>query len=469
LNRVRTALVVLALAIGTFVQARTPDVWFGPEMPLPVGAAMPHMGSTDYTRLFKAPGEWSRAARTTRTFILHATWIEKVATPEQLREAVDVLKRLGLGIGIDLNPLRRTAECGPADGFAARDPLLPAKAIKKAGGTVDYIRLNEPWAWAHAYEGPQACHWPNAKIAEQIAEFTRNAKQVFPEVVIGDIEPLWKTTDIAGIVSWIDDFQAATGSPFAFFHLDIDYSRADWAPRARELEDAVRARGIAFGVHYIGDRADASDAAWLNRAATRYATFEGTAGGRPDHVVFQSWHDHPNRMLPETSTTSFTGLLDRYATFHARGRTTSDAAATTSERYVITGVVPPGATEAVIAVRINNECGGCRGRAEIALAGVDYREEGDTRNRVPNSRFVARTTGWVLFGPNIALGASSELEVRALPDDVIRVNSPRFTVDSGAYYTVRIAANVAPQSSGSGNFSIIFLGGQKGFRRSVDF
>src|SRR4029453_17332926 len=287
LKGVRVALAVLALAIGTFAQAGMPGGWFGPGLPLPVGASMPYMGSIDYPRLFKAPDEWSRAAHTTRIFILHATWIEKVATPEQLREAGDILKRLGLGIGIDLNPLRRTAECGPADGFAARDPLIPAKAIKKAGGTVDYIRLNEPWAWGHAYEGPQACHWPNRKKPAQIAEFVRDAREVFPDVAIGDVEPLWKTTDVAGIVSWIDDYKAATGSPFAFFHLDIDYSRVDWAPRARELEDAVRARGIAFGVHYIGDRADASDAAWLDRAATRYATFEGTAGGRPDHVIFQ--------------------------------------------------------------------------------------------------------------------------------------------------------------------------------------
>src|SRR4030095_1677764 len=112
LNGVRMALAVLALAIGTFVQARMPDVWFAPEMPLPVGAAMPYMGSTDYLRLFKAPDEWSRAARATRIFILHATWIEKVATPEQLREAVDMLKRLGGGVGDGLYRLSRTQDRG---------------------------------------------------------------------------------------------------------------------------------------------------------------------------------------------------------------------------------------------------------------------------------------------------------------------------------------------------------------------
>jgi hypothetical protein len=473
---VRTALALLALAVGAgsaMAQVRTPAVWFGPEMPLPVGAPAPYMGSVDYLRLFSAPDEWSRAARTIRVFILHATWIEKVATPEQLREAVSTLKRLGLAIGLDLNPLRRTEECGPADGFAARDPLVQVRLIKAAGGTVDYIRLNEPWAWAHAYEGPRACHWPNAKIAAQIAEFIRNAKAIVPDVAIGDVEPLWKTTDAAGIVGWIDDYTAATGSAFPYFHVDIDYSRADWARTALELEAAIRARGIAFGLHYIGDRADASDGAWLDRAATRYMRYEGTAGGRPDHVVFQSWHDHPNRLLPQTNAASFTGLLDRYAGFQARDRAPPDTPAQSATKrtrpYEITGVVPPDATEAVIGVRINSECGGCRGSADVELAGVEYREEGDERNRVPNARFGSRTAGWNLFGPNIALGASSVLQVRALRDDVVRINSPRFAVVPGARYAARIEATVTPEASGSGNFAIIFLGGREGFRRSVEF
>jgi hypothetical protein len=472
---VRMGIAALALFVGTIADARTPDIWFGPEMPLPVGAPAPYMGSVDYVRLFSAPGEWSQAARTIRVFILHATWVEKVATAEQISTAVGTLKRLGLAIGLDLNPLRRTPECGPADGFAARDPLAPVRSIKAAGGTVDYIRLNEPWAWAHAYEGPQACHWLNAKIAAQIAEFTRNAKEVFPNVVIGDVEPLWKTTNVAGIVGWLDDYKAATGSAFPYFHLDIDYSRADWASSARELEVAIKERGIAFGLHYIGDRTDSSDAAWLDRAEKRYVRNEGTAGRNPDHVVFQSWHDHPNRLLPESNAASFTGLINRYAEFHERGRPApaelpkATAMGATTRPYEITGVVPPGATDAVIGVRINTECGGCRGNADVVLAGVDYREESDTRNRVPNARFASRTAGWNLFGSNITLSALPALEVRALPDDVVRVNSPRFAVVPGARYTARIDATVAPPAPGSGNFSIIFLGGRQGFRRSVEF
>jgi len=168
-------------------------------------------------------------------------------------------------------------------------------------------------------------------------------------------------------------------------------------------------------------------------------------------------------------------LINRYAEFHERGRraptepSKGSVTGATTRPYEITGVVPPGATDAVIGVRINTECGGCRGNADIVLSGVDYREEGDTRNRVPNARFASRTAGWVLFGSNIALSALPALEVRALPNDVVRVNSPRFAVVSGARYTARIDATVVPPATSSGNFSIIFLGGREGFRRSVEF
>src|SRR3989304_10093845 len=40
--------------------------------------------------------------------------------------------------------------------------------------------------------------------------------------------------------------------------------------------------------------------------------YETGHGGRPDHVVLQSWMDHPDRVLPESDPTTFTGLIDRY-------------------------------------------------------------------------------------------------------------------------------------------------------------
>jgi len=359
--------------------------------------------------------------------------------------------------------------------------------VKAAGGTVAYIRLNEPWAWAHAFSGAGACHWPNAKVASQVAEFVRAARELFPDVAIVDVEPLWKSTDVRDLLAWLDDYRADTGEALPSFHLDIDYSRPDWAAAAIALEAAVRARHIAFGTHYIGNQEDASDAAWLEHAAQRIIAYESVQGGRPDDAVFQSWHDHPNWLLPDTAPSSFTRLVVRYADFLLGGRSPADLLYQiripgSNLPYEISGIVPPGVNAAVIGVRVNGECGGCRGAAVVALSAVDYRQEGDRRNRVPNANFASRTAGWALAGPGIALdsgrtgareswpdrGPTYELWIRATPDDVIRVNSPRFAVDPGTRYIVRIDAAVAPESTGSGNFTIIFLGGPD-IRRSVLF
>jgi hypothetical protein len=483
------AIALAALVAGTTnAQPLASRIWFGPEMPLPVGAASPYMGSIDYRELFTKPDAWATAARSARVFVLHATWIEKVATPEQLRQAVATLERLHLTLALDLNPLRRTPECGTTEGFAARDPLIPARLVKAAGGTVGYIRLNEPWAWAHEYSVPNACRWPNAKVADQVAAFVRDARALFPDVTIVDVEPLWKSMQPDEILSWLDDYRAETGEYLPAFHLDLDFARLDWATAALRLETGARARHIAFGLQYFGDRADASDAAWLDRTAKRIVAYESVQGGRPDDVVFQSWHDHPNWLLPETAPASFTGLVLHYASFVARGRSPVELLGEnrlpeSKAGYEISGIVPPGVDTAVIGVRVNGECGGCRGPASLALTAVDYRQEGDRRNRVPNADFASGTAGWTLAGPGIALdggrtaareswpdrGPAHELSIRAAPADVIRVNSPRFAVEPGTRYVVRIDAAVAPESTGSGNFTIIFLGGPESLRRTVLF
>jgi hypothetical protein len=76
------------------------------------------------------------------------------------------------------------------------------------------------------------------------------------------------------------------------------------------VEHVARERGVAFGMIYNGGAAT-SDAQWVGIAGGRVATHTA-AGAKPDHVLFQSWMDKPDRVLPETEPTTFTALIDRY-------------------------------------------------------------------------------------------------------------------------------------------------------------
>jgi hypothetical protein len=69
---------------------------------------------------------------------------------------------------------------------------------------------------------------------------------------------------------------------------------------------------MKFGIIYIGDMNDTSDAEWSGKAIDRFEDYQGVNGGQPDYVLFQSWQPYPHFCLPETDATTFTGVLDAY-------------------------------------------------------------------------------------------------------------------------------------------------------------
>jgi hypothetical protein len=68
---------------------------------------------------------------------------------------------------------------------------------------------------------------------------------------------------------------------------------------------------VATGIIYTGGAAP-SDEQWIGLAGQRALDHEDRDGGAPDHVIFQSWNDKPDAVLPETGEHAFTALIDRY-------------------------------------------------------------------------------------------------------------------------------------------------------------
>jgi hypothetical protein len=63
---------------------------------------------------------------------------------------------------------------------------------------------------------------------------------------------------------------------------------------------------------YIGNGFDATDEAWLSAAGERVKKYELGVGGVPDHVLFQSWNDKPDRVLPESQPFTWTHFINTY-------------------------------------------------------------------------------------------------------------------------------------------------------------
>jgi hypothetical protein len=278
----------------------------------------PFIGSEDFMDLFTPDAPWTKAAERVHVFKLYGEWVASSPWTAQkdaeLKQVVADLTRRGIAIAFEAGPLTATSTCGAGiEGFAGpEEGLRIARRIKAAGGEVRFVALDEPFAFASIYDGPNACRWPPEKVAREVNGYIEAIKGVFPDVIIGDTEVLWATMDVDDLKHWLDAYYSVTGSQLPFFHLDVDYTRPDWPEAAKELESFARERGIEFGIIYTGNWKDPSDEAWLANAGERVKTYELAYGGRPDHILFQSWHDHPDYVLPETEPNTFTNFIDLY-------------------------------------------------------------------------------------------------------------------------------------------------------------
>jgi len=288
-----------------------PAIWFAPLPPLQTSESRPYLGSTDFMQLFTKKAAWAKAARRVSVFKLYGEWVAHRATSAQLRVAVKDLRRRKITIAVETGPLDPSPECGQGvEGFAGGEGVDTASRIRAAGGTLRDLAFDEPFFYGALYSGPSACHWNVRQVAQAVATYVRRLRTVFPNVKFGDTEPLTTGAQVERYEEWIDTYREVTGENLAFIHLDIQYGLPRWPQLAHELEVFAQSRGVPFGVIYFGDGGDTDDVTWLAKAQQRFELYE-TEGGRPNHAVLQSWHDKPDRVLPETRTT-FTNLILRY-------------------------------------------------------------------------------------------------------------------------------------------------------------
>lgn len=188
------------------------------------------------------------------------------------------------------------------------------RAIKSAGGTLHFIALDEPYYYGHFYDGPNACRWSAEKIASEVDEFIKAVRNVFPNVIVGDTEPLAGPAGAKAYSDWLDTFYSVNGYHLAFLHMDIEWSRPKWNEEVKAIQEHGSLVGVPVGIIYNGNAADKTDEDFLQATGERVKKLELATGVLPDHVLFQSWNDKPDRALPETEPYTFTGFINQYFT-----------------------------------------------------------------------------------------------------------------------------------------------------------
>lgn len=288
--------------------------WFAPLPPLSTGPGRPFIGSDDFMELFDPGAGWDAAASHIEVFKLYGEWVAYGATDAELAAAVLAIRQRGMALAVEAGPLDADEGCGEGiEGFAGTgEGNLIADRIEKAGGSLDLIALDEPYYYGSIYAGPNACGWSAEKVAEEVAQYVDLMRSRFPAVIVGDTEPTPLPVQTDTYTSWLETFREVNGYDLGFLHLDIDWARTNWPSMVGEIVAFGRSFGVPIGMIYIGNGSDPSDEVNVSIMGARALRLEDEFGVDPAHVLFQSWVDRPDRVLPESEPYTFTWLVRAY-------------------------------------------------------------------------------------------------------------------------------------------------------------
>ncbi len=484
----------------------TPQVWFGPQPPLGANEFGEIRTGPEFYDLFNVDAEWKEGSEQVHVLHFFGEWVAWRSSDVKLKTVVDDLNQRGIAIGIEGGPLRPRSGCSDnIEGFAGpAEVKVMVERIWQAGGRVTYAVLE------HGFDAvaqlPDGCEMTLEEAATDMAAYLETVRRTFPDAEFSITE----TGDlrVETIDAYLTAFKEATGEYPRHLMLDVPYGEPHWPLAARAIEEHVRALDVGLGIFYLGEEEDTSDPEWMGHLRRNVTEYEVAFGGRPDRSIFTSWHDYPQQLLPESASSAYTSVLGWYA----RTRTEVSAAVSESDGdlvidgrlldvsgepiagqpvdvrsrsacegcsedesgrvyggidvlqdYVITGVVPDGATMADVGYRVNDECS-CNGLADLLIEEFRYTEAG-TENPIVNPGFAAGLEAWSPWGEATQEVGPDGLRVTAAPGQAASINSEMFPVTAGEPFAMTVAASVSPQSDGSGFFTLIFHGEDDAIRR----
>jgi hypothetical protein len=469
LKRVLAALCGIFLVSGSAVAA---EIWLAGTDPVVRRTSYKDEQPSDYMQLFEDNAAWANAAANVNAFKTTTQFVVG-ATDEQLTKMFAGLKKRKISFAMETLMLPPGDKgCGQGiEGYLDPNGLRAViERIRRLGGDLRYIAMDEPLWFGHISNQPNACHSPIESVAQEVAFRISVIKKVFPNVEIGDIEPIATPAQpndwMDEITQWIQAYQKATGFQLRFFDADVTWA-GPWQSQLRSLTTHLNAAKILFGIIYNGDPTDPTGVAWTTHAEERFSRVENDPTIIPQRAVLQSWTLQPSHMLPETEPGTMTYLVDRYTSRRViltlnrtNGRLSgrlSDSfgnpvngqqvvlfavdGATASNRSVrtVSGEVPATANKGIVALRVNTECG-CTGPAKVSIGSVDYRDSG---------------ANVVLRSPLLIDNADTEFSASA--GEMISRNSQPFAVAARSRFTLEVPMGATIESINSGYLALIFL------------
>ena len=309
--------ILLALTFYlSFVSARadSAEIWFYAAEPFIRNSR--GWDPNDFMELFTPTAQWTVGASGIQIFLLSNQFVA-FATDQQLSQVISDMKRRHIALSMAGLMLTASDRCGHhVEGYDGPNGILrTATRVKQLGGVLKYIAMDEPLLYGHFYSSPTACRDSIADVAKQVAEKVAQAKSVFPQLKVGDIEPIGAAAQnhwMEQMQQWPAAYQAAVGEPLAFMHVDISWQNPNWQSDLQAESKILRAATIPLGIIYNGSPQDQTDLEWTTHAEQRYHLIESNLRIIPDQAIIATWTAHPIRMLPEDQPSTMTYLLKQY-------------------------------------------------------------------------------------------------------------------------------------------------------------
>lgn len=456
------------------------QIWLSPLQPIQHPSNAPNsgrVGSADFFGLFEPSAPWSSVAGRVAVFKIYPDVLNE-GSDDQLRHMFRDLAARHIALAVEFSaPLRATASCPAVIQPAPRVPDYLLK-IKRLGGDVRYIALVGPLVDGHVNRRASGCRASIPAVAADAAATAAAILRVFPRAKVGDIEDVGHGVDSPTpeeIHQWIAAYKSAAGRPLAFLHLDVNWG-GSWWEDVRSVALVARAAHVDFGCMYTPDGRVLSSAEAARQMSANAQAVESLLGGKPDQVVFQTWWDYPDHVLPETDPASITGALFDYLRpktqlerlntgevklTDAQGAAIARASLTLEEhleigprslaRQGMEGKVPIGAVKALFALRAHEACRGPCREAAVALGPFEY-----TEGQSVGPGFRESLVGWRSPGVAQDLGTDGWVRrIRASEHPVL--NGEPFPVTSGSQFHARFGWRIDAQGDGQGYAALIFL------------
>ncbi len=271
-----TRVILLFISVVALVSAKVhaAEIWLAGVDPVTRQATNPALG-TDFMSMFRPEAPWARAAKHVHVFEVSTQFLLQ-APDDWLSTMFTDLKRRNIALAVSALMLPGQGQGAPhcgmgVEGYAAPKAMeAMAARVERLGGKLGYMAMDEPLWYGHHYKGANACRSSLRDLARDVAAQVATIRRIFPEVKIGEDEPIGvndPTDWMDEITGWHRAYQNVVGEPMSFLHADIQWN-GPWKQQMAILRERIRPTGCKLGVIYNGDPSDQSDV-WLGASCWR--------------------------------------------------------------------------------------------------------------------------------------------------------------------------------------------------------